>query len=202
MRGSHALRHWQTPAVKRKRPDAAASKSNHVAADPNLKSRGFARQNLLDIFKAMFEWAKTKPAELGNGDLHESIDLDDPDKLAMAVEEALFDSTATAKNGTLVAGDQYKAKCRSLIFNLKDQTNVRLRRRVLTKGSLHVDATALVRLSPEDLASEVVRAQADRVHRESLKNAFVPRAGGPPRLCRHGRLWRQVQEAAQGRSRD
>lgn len=55
------------------------------------------------------------------------------------------------------AGKDYKAKYRSLHYNLKDAANPELRARVLT-GELA--PAALVRLSNQDLASRVRRPGA------------------------------------------
>jgi len=60
----------------------------------------------------------------------------------------------------------YRAKLRTLLFNLKDASNPDLRRRVLC-GEVPPDV--LVVLTSEELASNVKRAQNDKIRWEGLK---------------------------------
>ena len=54
------------------------------------------------------------------------------------------------------AGKDYKAKYRSLIFNLRDKANPDLRRRVLTGD---IPADKLVTFSHNELASKVMQGK-------------------------------------------
>ncbi|KXZ53039.1 hypothetical protein GPECTOR_8g404 [Gonium pectorale] len=76
--------------------------------------------------------------------------LQSPNLLAAAIEEALFDLLGGGGGGGGVTAE-YKAKARSLCFNLKDAKNPDLRERVLS-GT--VPPEALVRLSAEEMASD------------------------------------------------
>ncbi|PNH08820.1 Transcription elongation factor A protein 1 [Tetrabaena socialis] len=73
--------------------------------------------------------------------------LQSPNLLAAAIEESLHELLG----GGGQPGGEYKAKARSLCFNLKDAKNPDLRERVLS-GS--VPAEALVRMSAEEMASD------------------------------------------------
>mmetsp|Transcript_8328 Transcript_8328/g.17810 ORF Transcript_8328/g.17810 Transcript_8328/m.17810 type:complete len:315 (+) Transcript_8328:22-966(+) len=79
--------------------------------------------------------------------------LGDPIKCAVEVETAMF-----TQNGGVNA--KYKAKYRTLSFNLKDPNNPELRIKVLS-GMIPGDV--LVGLSPEELASDDRRQQNDKI---------------------------------------
>ncbi|KAG2427388.1 hypothetical protein HYH02_014608 [Chlamydomonas schloesseri] len=78
--------------------------------------------------------------------------LQSPNQLGAAIEEALYELMGGGGGGGKEAvSGEYKAKARSLCFNLKDAKNPDLRERVLS-GS--VPPEALVRLSAEEMASD------------------------------------------------
>ncbi|XJO78715.1 hypothetical protein BDV3_003113 [Batrachochytrium dendrobatidis] len=174
-----------TPSIKRtklsvepkraKSVDHTASTSSQSSIDP---LRAAFLSHFTATFRDIYEWAKTHKEELGEP-LHASIQLDDYNGMAKKVEQALFDTTHILKNGVRVVSDQYKAKFRSLRYNLMDVTNTRLRKRILLSGKQYLDADALVRLSPDELGNEEMKETADRVKRQSLKNAFKPRVETP-----------------------
>ncbi|GIL77933.1 hypothetical protein Vretimale_6533 [Volvox reticuliferus] len=74
--------------------------------------------------------------------------LQSPNLLAASIEEALYE--LLGGGGSSVSGE-YKAKARSLCFNLKDAKNPDLRERVLS-GSIPPET--LVRMSAEEMASD------------------------------------------------
>ncbi|GAB4818524.1 hypothetical protein N2152v2_005570 [Parachlorella kessleri] len=78
--------------------------------------------------------------------------------LAVAVETAVF-----AAHGGVTAA--YKAKFRNLHFNLKDEKNPDLRRRVLTG---EVAPEVLVTLPPEELASDAKREENQLIREKKL----------------------------------
>ncbi|KAH9277339.1 hypothetical protein BASA83_000206 [Batrachochytrium salamandrivorans] len=164
--------------TKRVRSDPKRTKSSEDTVSSALVAtntlRASFRKNFTDIFRDIYAWATTHLAELG-GVLHPSIHLDDYAGFAEKTELALFEATSFVKNGSgLAASDQYKAKFRSLRFNLMDDQNLRLRRRLLTKCSQFLDPATLVRLSPEELGNQEIQESMGRVKLESLRNSFKP----------------------------
>ncbi|KND00230.1 uncharacterized protein SPPG_04564 [Spizellomyces punctatus DAOM BR117] len=134
--------------------------------------RKMARKNFEETLSTIFTEAREHP-EVYGGLLDEKIDLEDPKAFAAQLETELFDALATPikgdPKGTLECGAPYKSKYRSLQFNLKDQRNLRLRRRVLCGDvTLH----ELVRLPPEDLGNDEVKAAAEEIRRRSLRDAL------------------------------
>ncbi|GLC36228.1 hypothetical protein PLESTB_001366200 [Pleodorina starrii] len=84
----------------------------------------------------------------GDGSAAGPSSLQSPNLLAAAIEDALYE--LLGGGGSSVSGE-YKAKARSLCFNLKDAKNPDLRERVLS-GS--VPPESLVRMSAEEMASD------------------------------------------------
>lgn len=92
-----------------------------------------------------------------------------PGALAVAMEEEL-----RRQHGGVTEG--YKAKFRSLSFNLKDRKNPDLRRKVLT-GRIAPDL--LVTLAPEALASDAQREENARIREKKLFDS-APSAAKQP----------------------
>ena len=82
-------------------------------------------------------------------------------EIGVAIELALH-----AANNGVSAG--YKAKFRQLHFNLKDEKNPDLRRRVM-EGIIAPDV--LITLAPEELASDAKREENDRIREKKLFDA-------------------------------
>ncbi|KAF9972076.1 hypothetical protein BGZ65_010031, partial [Modicella reniformis] len=89
-------------------------------------------------------------------------------ELAAAIEKELYMFTATP--GQSGCGRDYKAKYRSLFFNLKDKNNESLRARVLS-GELQPHA--LVRLTPEELANPELQSIAEEVRKRSIHDSVL-----------------------------
>lgn len=87
-------------------------------------------------------------------------DVDSPYEIAAAAEAAVW----REYNGQ--AGKDYKAKIRTLLFNLKDPKNPDLRRRVLIG---EVSAEGLVGMSSEDLASDATKQEHDKIRANMKK---------------------------------
>jgi len=85
----------------------------------------------------------------------------DPVAVGVAVEEALCKGHKGVTPG-------YKAKFRQLHFNLKDDKNPDLRRRVLEGG---VAAEELIEMAPEELASDAKREDNQRIRERKLFDA-------------------------------
>lgn len=82
----------------------------------------------------------------------------DPNRCAVEIEVAVFKQNSGVTPG-------YKAKFRSLVFNLKDPKNSSLRRRIL-QGDLSGDV--LVTLPSEELANEEKRTQNEEIKKKLL----------------------------------
>ncbi|KAJ3164605.1 PHD finger protein 3 [Geranomyces variabilis] len=142
------------------------------------------RQNALNgfvtTFEKIFQEARDTPAIYGldvppvpgEEDEGQRVNLNDVKAFCTKLESALFDSWSSVrkgdKNNTKEVGEPYKAKYRSLQFNLKDVENVRLRRDVL-KGT--TTPAELVNLSSEELGNDAVRATIEAVRRKSLRDS-------------------------------
>ena len=59
-------------------------------------------------------------------------------------------------------------------FNLKSESNVRLRKRLIANAATYLSPEKLVRLPAEELGNEEVVAQAEQIKRDSLKTIFKP----------------------------
>ncbi|KAG0052671.1 PHD finger protein 3 [Gryganskiella cystojenkinii] len=88
--------------------------------------------------------------------------------LALSIEKELYLFTATP--GQAGCGKDYKAKYRSLFFNLKDKNNDNLRARVLS-GELKPEE--LVRLTPEELANPELQSIAEEVRKRSIHDSVL-----------------------------
>ena len=113
--------------------------------------RDKVRSNLASaLHKAIVEGA-----EMNNGSGGSVISL------AVSIEIALLEA-----HGGLTP--QYKAKFRQLHFNLKDDKNPDLRKRVV-EGS--IPPSVLITLAPEELASDAKRDENDRIREKKLFDA-------------------------------
>ena len=90
-----------------------------------------------------------------------------PSTVAAAVESAVLADHGDGSSRKL-PGARYKAKLRSLLFNLKDASNPDARRRALN-GDL--TAVELVRAGPEELASDARRLENEAIRAAALFEA-------------------------------
>ncbi|KAF9933875.1 PHD finger protein 3 [Mortierella alpina] len=120
--------------------------------------RSTALKGLADSLMVAFE-SKTEQKE---------ADTEQAGQLAAAIEKELYMFTATP--GQAGCGKDYKAKYRSLFFNLKDKNNESLRARVLS-GEL--EPQELVRLTPEELANPELQSIAEEVRKRSIHDSVL-----------------------------
>jgi transcription elongation factor S-II len=117
--------------------------------------RDKVRTNLVTALqRALSEGADCSDSPSGSGN-KAAIDI------GVSIELALY-----AGHNGVSAG--YKAKFRQLHFNLKDEKNPDLRRRVL-EGIIAPDI--LITLTPEELASDAKREENDRIREKKLFDA-------------------------------
>ncbi|KAF9900191.1 PHD finger protein 3 [Linnemannia zychae] len=96
------------------------------------------------------------------------VDTEQASRLAVAIEKELYSSTASP--GYAACGRDYKAKYRSLLFNLKDKNNVILRAR-LVSGEL--EPYDLVRLSHEELANPELQNIKKEMRKKSIHDSVL-----------------------------
>ncbi|KAI8608908.1 transcription factor S-II, central domain-containing protein [Chytriomyces sp. MP71] len=108
-------------------------------------------------------------AQAGERGVKEWVDVTE---LAGQMEDELFDFTSDGVKGfPRSCGDKYKAKFRSLQYNLKDKKNSHLRARLL---SAHLPPHALVRLEAHELANEEIKRQSEAIRLQSIADALKP----------------------------
>ena len=137
---------------------SAGSSQQLLTRQPSASSSGFSvdpprcGNETRDKVRSMLAEALAV-GYVGGGDTGPSS-LQSPNQLGAAIEEALYDlmgGGGGGGGGREAVSAEYKAKARSLCFNLKDAKNPDLRERVLS-GS--VPPETLVRLSAEEMASD------------------------------------------------
>lgn len=89
-----------------------------------------------------------------------SITDDEVNELATSIEEEMF---ALFNKDT---GAKYRTKYRSLVFNIKDQKNLTLYKKIVTKS---ISPDQLVRLSPEELASQELAQWREKEAKHQLE---------------------------------
>ncbi|KAG0250387.1 hypothetical protein BGZ95_007213, partial [Linnemannia exigua] len=106
--------------------------------------------------------------EIAIGKTEGSVDAEQASQLAVAIEKELYSSTASP--GYAACGRDYKAKYRSLLFNLKDKNNVILRSR-LVSGEL--EPYDLVRLSHEELANPELQNINKEIRKRNIHDSVL-----------------------------
>ncbi|KAG2422773.1 hypothetical protein HXX76_015793 [Chlamydomonas incerta] len=137
---------------------SAGSSQQLLTRQPSASSSGFSvdpprcGNDTRDKVRCMLAEALAVGYVGGGGDSGPSS-LQSPNQLGAAIEEALYElmGGGGGGGGREAVSAEYKAKARSLCFNLKDAKNPDLRERVLS-GSVPPDT--LVRLSAEEMASD------------------------------------------------
>ncbi|KAF8948313.1 hypothetical protein BGZ47_005615 [Haplosporangium gracile] len=104
----------------------------------------------------------------GAGATGAAVDEEQVSQLAVAIEKELYNITASP--GFAACGRDYKAKYRSLFFNLKDKNNVNLRARLMS-GEL--EPFDLVRLSHEELANPELQIINKEMRKRSIHNSVL-----------------------------
>ncbi|KAJ3016518.1 UNVERIFIED_CONTAM: PHD finger protein 3 [Siphonaria sp. JEL0065] len=144
------------------------------------KTRSLVRKSFGDLIRTIHEDLKVEgihplppPAERETTELPKEGAWLDVTELAGSMEDELFDFTADGEKGSKrYCGDKYKAKFRSLQFNLKDKKNSTLRTRLI-QGLL--PTSSLVRLEPKDLANDEIKAKSEEIRILNLHNAIKPK---------------------------
>lgn len=96
--------------------------------------------------------------------------LSSPKDFAALLEEALFEAFKQAKDHQEFCSPSYKSKYRSLLYNLKDPKNERLRARIIDK---ELNPSVLVHLTPADLANDELSKMISEVKERSIEQAML-----------------------------
>ncbi|OZJ02694.1 hypothetical protein BZG36_04597 [Bifiguratus adelaidae] len=95
-------------------------------------------------------------------------------KLAELIENALFEHLADPDPKSVrappKAGERYKTKFRSLLFNFKDKANKNLRLGVVTG---EITPSKLVRMNAEELANPKLKEMSEKIREQSLKEVVL-----------------------------
>lgn len=184
MGGSEAISNPESPATIRtvsggppKRNDSQANVVNssatasraasQQASELDAETAALKKPNAADLHDIPFtgdgvrDKCRAHLAAALQKSLEEGADGGDPVELGVAIEIALH----AAHTGVTPA---YKAKFRQLHFNLKDDKNPDLRRRVL-EGTILPDV--LITLAPEELASDLKREENQKIRERKLFDA-------------------------------
>jgi hypothetical protein len=161
-------------------PESKRTKNTGLEADLDAKAaklRVLAKKGFLETFTHIFGRLLENKDQLGS-ELDPSIDLNDPEYFANSVEEHLFAAYSYDNRPTDQVNDfliQYKNKFRSLQFNLKSDSNIRLRKRLFAIGPDSIKPEELVKLPTEELASDQIYTKATKASEDTLKNVFKPK---------------------------
>lgn len=133
-------------------PPSASSGGDELPPSTNDKVRdAFAKKFVETLQLARSELPDDEKASASGADVA---------TLASRVEAEAF-----AKFGSDSASKEYKAKIRSLVFNLQDKKNPDLRRRVLVGD---VAPEKLAHMSADELASDALRQEKDKMREHAL----------------------------------
>ncbi|KAF9205598.1 PHD finger protein 3 [Haplosporangium sp. Z 27] len=151
----HSVKKLSSPSV----PSSPVQLKSPISPKPEQNPvRSTALKGLTESLMIAFD-SKTEQKE---------TDAEHATQLAGVIEKELYMFTATP--GQSGCGKDYKAKYRSLFFNLKDKNNENLRARVLS-GEL--EPHELVRLTPEELANPELQSIAEEVRKRSIHDSVL-----------------------------
>ncbi|XP_014239162.1 uncharacterized protein LOC106660771 isoform X2 [Cimex lectularius] len=130
--------------VKKDKKSSSQSESKSSCSTPTVKQEETPKQQpepiRANVKRTLHELLQQRVKQ----DPELNILTDEIKELVTSIEEELF-------NLFKDTGAKYKAKYRSLVFNIKDAKNLTLYRKIVEKS---VSPSQLVRLSPEELASQ------------------------------------------------
>ncbi len=183
---SDSLKHDQgisnhkPPARKQSRNTSNSHIDRHTADEPYEDLNDIADPVRKSVAKAL-QIDVAKAISLASGDesyalKSEASAEETSQSLGFAIEFALFKEYPESTTGKLSVGQKYKDKYRTIAFNLKDSKNPLLRKRVLDGELLPRD---LVKMASEDMANPEVKALAEAVRVEGLKQSVLVQETGP-----------------------
>ncbi|CAK7343538.1 unnamed protein product [Dovyalis caffra] len=125
---------------------------------PKLKTLVRCNDALRDKIRELLAEALSKVANEADEDIRDEVEACDPIRVAVSVESMMFEKLGRS-NGS------QKLKYRSIMFNIKDQNNPDLRRKVLLGL---VKPERLVTMSPEEMASEQRKRENNQIKEKAL----------------------------------
>ncbi|KAH8484703.1 hypothetical protein H0E87_026454 [Populus deltoides] len=125
---------------------------------PKLKTLVKCNDALRDKIRELLAEALSKVASEADEDIRDEVEACDPIRVAVSVESAMFEKLGRS-NGA------QKMKYRSIMFNIKDQNNPDLRRKVLLG---QVQPQRLVTMPPEEMASEQRKRENNQIKEKAL----------------------------------
>ncbi|KAJ6407656.1 hypothetical protein OIU84_011028 [Salix udensis] len=125
---------------------------------PKLKTMVKCNDALRDKVRELLAEALSKVSSEADEDIRDEVEACDPIRVAVSVESMMFEKLGRS-NGA------QKLKYRSIMFNIKDQNNPDLRRKVLLG---EVQPERLVTMSPEEMASEQRKRENNQIKEKVL----------------------------------
>ncbi|BFZ59761.1 Histone deacetylase complex subunit [Saitoella coloradoensis] len=140
-------------------------------------ARDAIRVAVLKQFTLVFEKIVETMAASGSYTLPENMTATQKvEELAEGVEGSMFNHFHADEGKKKVVTPQYREKARNLLSHLKDEANPSLRQRILDG---EITPEALVTMKNEELQRPELRALAEAVKAESMKQAVLVEEKGP-----------------------
>ncbi|GAO50993.1 hypothetical protein SAICODRAFT_220125 [Saitoella complicata NRRL Y-17804] len=174
-RVSHSAQDPGKSTTKRPTP---LRKNTVTEPEPDtLTARDAIRVAVLKQFTLVFEKIVETMAASGSYILPENITATQKvEELAEGVEGSMFNHFHTDEGKKKIVTPQYREKARNLLSHLKDEANPSLRQRILDE---EITPEALVTMKNEELQRPELRALAEAVKAESMKQAVLVEEKGP-----------------------
>eukprot|EP00899_Mesostigma_viride_P015819 jgi/Mesvir1/24238/Mv10944-RA.1 len=146
-----------------KRKGSTSSVSDAGSKTPKTSGSSFSLPPLADPIRDKIRQNIMEALQLAQG--QEGTEGRNAGEVATDIEAEMYEVFVGASKDM----KEYKAKYRTIHFNLKDPKNPDLRHRVLS-GNLH--PSTLLRLTPEEMASEAKRAENSRIRMAALNESL------------------------------
>ncbi|KAF5192049.1 Transcription elongation factor tfiis [Thalictrum thalictroides] len=151
---------------KQEKEDSGVKKLPATRGPLRLTSMIKCNDSIRDKTREQLAEAFAKVSSEADEDMLDEVNACDPIRVAVSVESALFEKLGRCN------GPQ-KNKYRSIMFNIRDQKNPDLRRRVLIG---HVKPDKLITMTPEEMASDEKKEDNNNIRKKYL---FDCERGGP-----------------------
>lgn len=145
--------------TKEERQTSSAKKpTDNIVGPPKQNSTIKCNDAVRDKVREVLAEALSKVAGEADEDVMDEVNACDPHRVAVSVESVMFEKWGRS------SGAQ-KFKYRSLMFNMKDQKNPDLRRKVLLG---QVKPERLLEMSPEEMASDQRQLENQQIKEKAL----------------------------------
>ncbi|TPX40931.1 hypothetical protein SeMB42_g04094 [Synchytrium endobioticum] len=161
-------------ASKQGSTDGAVTSDKTRLSSETVKFRRKAREAFAEQLEAIFKEAKS--GVLGHVDV--AVNLKNWVGFAKALETEIFNTFGErGVKGRLEAGDKYKSKVRSVLYNLKDKSNTRFRKIIVTG---QMDAQRIVHAAPEELGNEDIVNLTQNLEKQAMKTLIISPSDAVP----------------------